>query len=168
MKKIKLSFLFAVSIFLFSFSTTKVTKITVKISVQDKPPIYKEGATQKITLRELSGKYKLKYTSTLQKRVWTKANSVGLDFFPDTYLYTTGNLQFNTKSSKVTLSSISPIETIPDSKYGSYPFIVNDSRLTIQYNKEKNYAKLDIVSLKKSWLIVEDSRTKQRWAFYKN
>jgi hypothetical protein len=167
MKKSILPFLFAQCVFLFSFSANNITKPIIKVNLKNTPSFYKEGTAQKITILQLSGKYILKYANTLQSRTCVTATSVGLDFLPDTYLYSTGGLYFNATKLKVELSAVSSIAALPDSKYGSHPFKINGSRLTIVYNKNKNYEKFNVLCLKNSWLIMEDIRIKQRWAFYK-
>jgi hypothetical protein len=92
---------------------------------------------------------------------------VGLQFFPDTYLYTTGYLDFDPGTLKVSLSSISPIASLPDVTYGSCHYTVNGENLIIAYNKPENNGKFKVVALKSPSLILEDARTKIRWAFYK-
>jgi hypothetical protein len=116
---------------------------------------------------KLSGKYILKFTNTSKDRKWVKATSVGLSFFPDTYLYSTGTFSFDTVTQKVSLSSISVIPSLPSSGYGSYPYNISGNSLTIKYNNKKNYAQLKIIAIEKNKLVVEDIRTKIQWMFYK-
>jgi hypothetical protein len=167
MKKILLKNILLSFILLNSTSLYGIAKTEFWVYQTETPPTIIEGVSQKILSQMLVGKYQLKFENTLENRTWHSARAVGLSFFPDTYLYSTGNLNFNIKTSKVELSSISPIETLPDVKFGSCTFYLIGSRLTIKYNKKKNYGKLVVVSLKNHWLIVEDVRIKKRWAFYK-
>jgi hypothetical protein len=116
---------------------------------------------------KLSGTYSLKFSNTLPKRKWVKATSVGLDFFYNTYLYSTANLLFDTTIKKVFLSSESYYDNLPASQFGSYPYKVNSNSLTIIYNHADNYGKFKIITLNNHWLILEDKRTKTQWKFYK-
>jgi hypothetical protein len=156
--------LFIVFIFI---SVNSFAKSIEKEIIQDSLLFFDENIYQKITANQLEGKFKLKYTNKLENRKWAYTRGVGLAFFPNTYLYSTGYLNFNPKTSKVGLSSISSIPSLPDVSFGSNYFKINGSKLTIIYNKISNYGKFNIVSLNNSWLILEDIRTKQRWAFNK-
>jgi hypothetical protein len=147
---------FVLSMVLFSCSQSKIT-----------PSVFNEGTVQAITAAALTGKYKLSYTNTASNRTWVAATSVGLQFFTDTYLYTTGYLDFDPGTLKVSLSSISPIASLPDVTYGSCPYTVNGENLIIVYNQPQNNGQFKVVALKAPWLILEDTRTKTRWAFYK-
>jgi hypothetical protein len=150
-------------VFLFAYSENTIASVTNNVSQQYLFSTQKRDSSQ----LELSGQYILKFTNTAQKRKWIKASSVGLSFFPDTYLYGTGRLLFDTVKQKVALSSISAIASLPSSEYGSYIYILNGNLLAIKYNRTKNYGQFKIVLLNEHWLVLEDNRTKTQWKFYK-
>ena len=157
MKNLALGFLFIIGFSLNCFSQGKTAK----------PADYQEGIEKKISVSRLAGNYVLKYADTSQDRTWVEADSVGLDFFPDTYLYGTGNIFFNKKTEKAALSASPKAAKSPSIKFGEYTFELNGGSLTIIYNSAANHGKFTVIDLKKSWLILEDVRTKKRWAFYK-
>jgi hypothetical protein len=159
----KIFFLKLYLVFLFTYTGNAMASSTNNLSSQYLVPLQKTDTTQP----KLSGAYILKFTNTAQKRKWIKASSVGLAFFPDTYLYGTGRLLFDTVKQKVSLSSIPAIASLPSSEYGSYAYIVNGNRLAIKYNRTKNYGQFKIVLLNEHWLILEDYLTKTQWKFYK-
>jgi hypothetical protein len=127
----------------------------------------KKHNLQKKDKIKISGNYKLKYVNTLRNRKWKTEPNVGLDFFPNSYLYSVGNLFFNSKTSEVVLSSISVIKNLPSSEYGNYLFRINNKKLTIFYNQGSNSSTFIIRNITKIKLILEDTKTKNRWQFYK-
>jgi hypothetical protein len=158
---------FTLSIVLISCSKDEVTQVeTNQDTTEVAPTLIGEGARQTITAAQLSGKYKLRYTNTAQNRTWVATTTVGLQFIPDSFLYSTGNLDFNPRTLKVALSSISSIPTLPDVNFGSYTFQVSGENLKI-LSTSTNNGEFKVTYLKSPWLILEDNRTKIRWAFYK-
>jgi hypothetical protein len=168
MKKSVLMYCFSTLLFWCTISVNATVVPLLKSNLQDNPPLYEEGVSQKITATKLFGNYVLKHVNTSQDRTWLAETRVGMLFFPDTYLYGTGVLNFNAKKMKVALSSISTIKTLAGEKYGSLSYKIKGSRLTIVNNSAKSSGKFIVVSLKDSWLVIEDIRTKNRWAFYKS
>jgi hypothetical protein len=150
-------------VFLFTYTGNTMASVTNNVNRQ-----YLFSSQKRDTAQlKLCGQYILKFMNTQQKRKWVKSSSVGLSFFPDTYLYSTGMLLFDTAKQKVSLSSISAIASLPSAEYGSYVYIVNGNRLAIKYNHPKNYGQFKIVLFNGHWLVLEDNRTKTQWKFYK-
>jgi hypothetical protein len=135
------------------------------------PPTQLDGTTarQTITMAQLSGKYQLKYDSTASDRTWKPTTTVGLSMFPNTFLYSVGKFNFNPSTSKVAMSSISSIPTLPDVQFGSNFYKVSGDDLTISQSNTSapGDALLKVYSLSGSWLILLDKRTQIAWAFYR-
>ncbi len=125
---------------------------------------------QVITATQLSGKYKLKYTSSKSNRTWVAATSVGTVMFPNTFLYSVGKFNFNPSTSTVGMSAISNIAGLPDPQFGSRFYKVSGENLTIASSRTASSpsdALLSVYSLSGSWLVVIDKRTEIAWAFNK-
>jgi hypothetical protein len=138
-----------------SIPNKKITQLTYPLQKRYTTPI------------KLTGLYILKFTNTPIKKEWRKTTSVGLEFFPDTYMYSTGKLLFDTVKQKVSMSSISSIPSLPSIDHGSYKYKEKGDDLTIVYNNPKNYGQFKIILASIHWLVLEDKRTKTQWKFYK-
>jgi hypothetical protein len=157
----------ALGVVLFSCKKQNDTPDVSQETTEAAPPAFNTAASteQVISSSQLAGKYELKYNNTKEDRTWRKTTGVGLNFFPNTFLYSSNKFDFNATTSKVSLSAKTTISGIPDVQYGSYPFALSGENLSITTSGEGAKVKVNYYNV--PWLILEDIKTKEAWAFYK-
>jgi hypothetical protein len=159
-----------------AFTSCQKDEVSTSINQEaiEQAPSFETTTTAKktITAKQLKGKFELKYANTKADRNWKAQKSVGLDFFPDTFYYSVGILNFNSTTGEVEILSKSTVANLPDTTFGSLKFKVNGASLKIILEEKAPDSPFNgdfkVNALTSKWLILEDVRTGTGWAFLKS